>query len=61
MLLGFIVSERGIEANPEKITTIIRICPIQNIREFSESQGASPCSADSSRALANEVYPFIDS
>jgi hypothetical protein len=28
MLLGFIVSERGIEANPEKITTIIKIGPI---------------------------------
>jgi hypothetical protein len=28
MLLGFIVSERGIEANLEKITTIIKIGPI---------------------------------
>ena len=32
MLLGFIVSKCGIEANPEKITTITRICPIQNIK-----------------------------
>ena len=28
MLLGFIVSERGIEANPEKISAIIRMGPI---------------------------------
>ena len=32
MLLGFIVSERGIEANPEKISAIIRIGMIQNIK-----------------------------
>jgi hypothetical protein len=28
MLLGFIISERGIEANPEKITAITRMGPI---------------------------------
>ena len=28
MLLGFIVSKRGIEANPEKISTIIRMGPV---------------------------------
>ena len=32
MLLGFIISERGIEANPEKISAIIRMAPIQNIK-----------------------------
>ena len=31
-LLGFIVSERGIEANLEKISTITRMGPIQNIK-----------------------------
>jgi hypothetical protein len=28
MLLGFIVSERGIEANPEKITAITNMGPM---------------------------------
>ena len=28
MLLGFIISERGIKANPEKISTITRMSPI---------------------------------
>ena len=28
MLLGFIVSERGIEANPEKISAITRMGPV---------------------------------
>ena len=32
MLLGFIVSERGIEANPEKISAITKMGPIQNIK-----------------------------
>jgi len=32
MLLGFIVSERGIKANPEKISAITRMGPIQNIK-----------------------------
>ena len=31
MLLGFIISERGIEANPEKISAIIRMGLIQNM------------------------------
>ena len=32
MLLGFIVSKHGIEANPEKISAIMRIGSIQNIK-----------------------------
>ena len=32
MLLGFVVSECGIEANPEKILAITRMGPIQNIK-----------------------------
>jgi hypothetical protein len=32
ILLGFIVSERGIEANPEKITTITKMGPIRDLK-----------------------------
>ena len=32
MLLGFIISERGIEANPEKISAVTKMGPIQNIK-----------------------------
>ena len=32
MLLGFIIFERCIKANPEKISTITRMGPIQNIK-----------------------------
>ena len=31
-LLGYIVSERGIEANREKITTISNMGPIRNVK-----------------------------
>jgi hypothetical protein len=32
MLLGFVVSERGIEANPEKISAIMDMGPIENLK-----------------------------
>jgi len=32
MLLGFIIFECGIEANPEKISAITKMGPIQNIK-----------------------------
>ena len=60
MLLGFTVSERDIEANPEKISAITRMGLIQNMKGYNELQGASPRSAAASRASANEVSPFID-
>ena len=60
MLLGFIVFEHGIEANLEKISAITRMGSIQNMKGYSELQGALPCSIASSRASTNEVSPFID-
>jgi hypothetical protein len=32
MLLGFIIFECGIEANPEKITTITKMGPIRDLK-----------------------------
>jgi hypothetical protein len=32
MLLGYIVSQRGIEANPEKVTTLERMGPIRDLK-----------------------------
>jgi hypothetical protein len=39
MLLGFIISERSIEANPEKITAITRMGPIQNVKGMQHIMG----------------------
>jgi hypothetical protein len=42
MLLGFIVSEQGIEANPEKIAAITSMGPIKDLKRRTESHGM-PC------------------
>ena len=39
MLLSFIISEHGIEANPEKISTIARMGPIQNMKGVQKVTG----------------------
>src|SRR5690242_404181 len=42
MLLGFVVSERGIEANPEKIAAITNMGPIKDFKRSTEGHGM-PC------------------
>jgi hypothetical protein len=39
MLLGFIVSERGIKANPEKISTITKMGPIRDLKGMQKVTG----------------------
>ena len=48
-LLGYIVSERGIEANPEKITAISNMGPIRNIKGI---QRLTSCLATLSRFIS---------
>jgi hypothetical protein len=55
MLLGFIVSRRGIEANPEKILAITNMGPIQNLKGVQQVTGClAALSPGSSRTSANE-------
>jgi hypothetical protein len=49
MLLGFIVSERGIEANPEKITAITNMGPIKDLKGVQRVMG---CLAALSRFIS---------
>ena len=49
MLLGFIVSKRGIKTNPEKISAITRMGPIQNIKGVQRVTG---CLAALSRFIS---------
>jgi hypothetical protein len=49
MLLGFVVSERGIEANPEKISAIMNMGPIKNLKAVQRVTG---CLAALSRFIA---------
>jgi hypothetical protein len=49
MLFGFIVSECGIEANPEKILAITNMAPIQNLKGVQKLMG---CLASLSRFIS---------
>jgi hypothetical protein len=49
MLLGFIVSEHGIEANPEKITAITKMGPIRDLKGVQRVTG---CLAALSRFIS---------
>jgi hypothetical protein len=48
MLLGFVVSERGIDANLEKILAITNMAPIQNLKGVQKLMG---CLASLSRFI----------
>ena len=39
MLLGFVVSERGIKANPDKIKAIMKMGPIKNVKGIQRVMG----------------------
>jgi hypothetical protein len=58
MLLGFIVSERGIKANPEKISTITNMGPIQDLKGVQRVTGCLAALSASSHASMNEACPF---
>jgi hypothetical protein len=49
MLLGFIISERGIEANPEKIAAITNMGPINDLKGVQRVMG---CLAALSRFIS---------
>jgi hypothetical protein len=49
MLFGFVMSERGIEVNPEKISAIIDMGPIKNLKGI---QRVTSCLAALSRFIA---------
>jgi hypothetical protein len=40
MLLGYIVSQRGIEPNPEKVTTLERMGPIRDLKGVQKVLGS---------------------
>jgi hypothetical protein len=50
MLLGFIISERGIEANPEKIAAITNMGPIKDLKGVQRVMG---CLAALSRFISH--------
>jgi len=49
MVLGYIVSQRGIEANPEKVSAIARMGPIRDVKGVQKVTG---CLAALSRFIS---------
>jgi hypothetical protein len=56
MLLGFIVSERGIKANPEKITAITNMGPIKDLKGVQRVMGCLAALSRFISRLGKEAY-----
>jgi hypothetical protein len=58
MLLGFIVSKRGMEANPEKITTTTRMGPIQDLKGVQRITGCLAALSNFFSRLDEKALPL---
>jgi hypothetical protein len=58
MLLGFIVSERGIKANPEKITAITKMSPIHDLKGMQRVTGCLVALSHFISCLGEKALPL---
>jgi hypothetical protein len=58
MLLGFIVFERGIEANPEKITAVTKMGPIHDLKGVQRVTGCLTALSRFISRLGKKVLPL---
>jgi hypothetical protein len=58
MLLGFIVFERGIEANPEKIAAITKMGPIRDLKDVQRVTGCLAALSCFVSCLSEKVLPL---
>jgi hypothetical protein len=58
MLLGFIISERGIEANPKKIAAITKMGPIRNLKGVQRVTGYLTALSCFISCLGKKVLPL---
>jgi hypothetical protein len=58
MLLGFIISERGIEANPEKITAITKMGPIHDLKGVQRVTGCFAALSHFISCLGKKALPL---
>jgi hypothetical protein len=61
MLLGYIVSQWGIEPNPEKVSALDRMGPIRDLKGVQKVLGCLAALTISSRGSARRAYPSTDS
>jgi hypothetical protein len=57
MLLGYIVSQRGIEANPEKVAALERMGPIRDLKGVQKVLGCLAALSRFISRLDGKVYP----
>ena len=57
-LLGFVISERGIEANPEKISAILNLGPISNVKGVQRLTGCLAALSRFISRLREKAMPF---
>jgi hypothetical protein len=58
MLLGYIVSQRGIEANPEKVSTLERMGPIRDLKGVEKVLGCLAALSRFISRLCKKVLPL---
>ena len=58
MLLGYIVSQRGIEANPEKVSAITKMGPIRDVKGMQKVTGCLAALSRFISRLGQKVLPL---
>ena len=57
--LGFMVSQRGIEANPDKIRAIMEMAPPRNVKEVQNLNGKIAALNRLVSRATNKFFPFF--
>ena len=58
-LLGFMVSQRGIEANPDKIWAIMEMAPLRNVKEVQSLNGKIAVLNRFMSRATDKCFPFF--
>jgi len=58
MLLGYIVSKRGIEANPKKVSAITKMGPIQDVKGVQKVTGCLAALSHFISRLGEKALPL---
>ena len=57
--LGFIVSQRGVEANPDKIRAILEMTPLMNVKEVQSLNGRVVALNRFASRVTDKCLPFF--
>ena len=57
--LGFMVSQRGVEANPDKIRAILEMTPLMNVKEVQSLNGRVMAFNRFASRVTDKCLPFF--